>query len=491
MRHKPFIALILFFFLEYSLYGQKVTSLDSLKSLLESINIPKEQLKLHIKLSKEYSESNPDSGIYYAKLAINIVTQSADSSSLGAALAALSTAQSFKSDYKESIENAIKAIVASEIYHDTTSMIDASNTLGINFMELQDYQQSLDYFNKVKGLSILSNDSLSLGHVFNNFGLLQYYKGNITLELMYYKKAQVVFKNIGEQIGLGNTLLNIGTVYTGQDEYQKAEVFYFRAIEIFKKNGYLAAYANTLQSLSANYTENKKYNKALMYAHEALKFFEKNNYKYDISFCYYLIQQIHMSKGDFQSAYVYLKKYHTLEKDIFSENKTKQINDLQLKYHTQEQKQEIELLEVQHNLSVISLQKRRNNIIALIVFIMALISASIYVYISNKKKTTLQKQLLASEIHQLRTQVKNLIDGDILDIHLNKETFNSNLLQPLSDREFEILILAITDMSNIEIADKIFVSVNTVKFHMKNLYGKLGVSNRKEAKKFAFQTTRS
>ncbi|KAJ1441021.1 transcription regulator LuxR, partial [Ochromonadaceae sp. CCMP2298] len=54
----------------------------------------------------------------------------------------------------------------------------------------------------------------------------------------------------------------------------------------------------------------------------------------------------------------------------------------------------------------------------------------------------------------------------------------------LSEREFQILNLTISDKSNKEIADLIFVSVNTVKFHLKNIYEKLGVTNRKEAINF-------
>lgn len=51
----------------------------------------------------------------------------------------------------------------------------------------------------------------------------------------------------------------------------------------------------------------------------------------------------------------------------------------------------------------------------------------------------------------------------------------------LSDRERELLALIQKSMSNSEIAQEIFVSVNTVKFHRANLYRKLGVKSRDEA----------
>jgi LuxR family maltose regulon positive regulatory protein len=57
----------------------------------------------------------------------------------------------------------------------------------------------------------------------------------------------------------------------------------------------------------------------------------------------------------------------------------------------------------------------------------------------------------------------------------------SPLVEPLTVRELEILRLIAAGRSNPEIADLLFLSLNTVKWHVKNLYGKLGVSSRVEA----------
>src|SRR5579885_934891 len=54
-------------------------------------------------------------------------------------------------------------------------------------------------------------------------------------------------------------------------------------------------------------------------------------------------------------------------------------------------------------------------------------------------------------------------------------------LEPLTDREKEILVYLANGVSNKEMAERIFVSENTVKFHLKNIYSKLAVSNRLQA----------
>ena len=55
------------------------------------------------------------------------------------------------------------------------------------------------------------------------------------------------------------------------------------------------------------------------------------------------------------------------------------------------------------------------------------------------------------------------------------------LLEPLSDRELEVLQLLANGLSNREIADKLYVAVNTIKTHIRNIYGKLYVRSRTQA----------
>ena len=55
------------------------------------------------------------------------------------------------------------------------------------------------------------------------------------------------------------------------------------------------------------------------------------------------------------------------------------------------------------------------------------------------------------------------------------------LIDPLTDRELDVVRLLASGQTNQEIARALFVSVNTVRTHLKNIYGKLDVHNRREA----------
>ena len=55
------------------------------------------------------------------------------------------------------------------------------------------------------------------------------------------------------------------------------------------------------------------------------------------------------------------------------------------------------------------------------------------------------------------------------------------LVEAISEREIEVLQLLANGRTYKEIAQELFVSVNTIKSHLKSIYGKLGVNNRREA----------
>jgi DNA-binding CsgD family transcriptional regulator/pimeloyl-ACP methyl ester carboxylesterase len=79
------------------------------------------------------------------------------------------------------------------------------------------------------------------------------------------------------------------------------------------------------------------------------------------------------------------------------------------------------------------------------------------------------------------------VEADVL--RAQRQERKSRVVHPtgLSEREVEVLRLLAAGKSNQQIADELFISLNTVSHHLRNIFAKTGTVNRTEAASFAHQ----
>ena len=73
------------------------------------------------------------------------------------------------------------------------------------------------------------------------------------------------------------------------------------------------------------------------------------------------------------------------------------------------------------------------------------------------------------------------VEQPIIPAAQEKASPAGNLVEPLSERELEVLKLLRTDLNGPEIARECMLSLSTVRTHTQNIYAKLGVNNRRSA----------
>jgi DNA-binding NarL/FixJ family response regulator len=73
------------------------------------------------------------------------------------------------------------------------------------------------------------------------------------------------------------------------------------------------------------------------------------------------------------------------------------------------------------------------------------------------------------------------IAGRALAALARGEAVGGSLIEPLSERESEVVQLLAQGLMNKDIAQTLFLSVRTVEAHLRNIFGKLGVRSRTEA----------
>jgi ATP/maltotriose-dependent transcriptional regulator MalT len=167
-------------------------------------------------------------------------------------------------------------------------------------------------------------------------------------------------------------------------------------------------------------------------------------------------------------------------------------------YETEKKETQIILLEKEQEINRQNSEQKdivisRNNtyMIGLIIVIILLLMLGyfIYLFLRSKKRAAEEKANTLHEQHQRAIDnLRNKLEQQLETVHNNKVHFKINqaelnryLLNPLSERELEVLDSIASGLTNKEIGEKLFISVNTVKTHVLKIYEKLDVQNRTAA----------
>ncbi len=159
------------------------------------------------------------------------------------------------------------------------------------------------------------------------------------------------------------------------------------------------------------------------------------------------------------------------------------VRELTKKYESEKKQKELLQFKNRKERSVLE----RWVIISIATGIISLLIIAFILYHQRKSKQMerfiIRLQQHAMELDILRFSIahchahKRLPYGYIL----NRDKVNACLKSPLSNRELDVFMLLLEEKTNKTIAGELFVSVNTVKFHLQNIYVKLDVDNRTDA----------
>lgn len=92
-------------------------------------------------------------------------------------------------------------------------------------------------------------------------------------------------------------------------------------------------------------------------------------------------------------------------------------------------------------------------------------------------------KLVLPLLSEFRDHVPGFINEveSIFEVCLDDNATSLNMVEPLTEREIEIINLVAEGLANKKIAEELFITEGTTKWHLSNIYSKLGVKNRTRA----------
>jgi len=416
----------------------------------------------------------------YFKKAQEAYSRTGDSTSTTNMLMNRAAMFDIEGEYEKAVAMYLEVIEFYKRTNDSLQLGSGFSNLGVAYEEMEQAGKSLEYHNKALMIRILIHDTLNIAYSYNNIGVVfTELLSQTDSALLYYSMADEIFKSTNSLYQSATVSANIGHIYLDKNNFEKAKSNFDFAFRIFDSLNIDQGRANINRSFGQYYFAKGDDKLAIASLNKSLEINEKLGNKKEILEIKKILSKIYIANGNYASATRTMQEITHLNDSLLNIEKQMVIADMETKYQVKEKNKTIEVLRLEDQLH----QKQisvRNYLIALLIVVFILI-VSVFYFIQNKNKLKqkhlrLELQNYLLRIGKLQTEIDEKGDCSKFSDERLKEF-------ELSEREAEVLKFIAHGYKNSEIAEKLFVSQNTIKTHIKNIYLKLDVKNRVEALK--------
>jgi tetratricopeptide (TPR) repeat protein len=361
------------------------TKIDSLKQILQTTTHDSVQFITLCNLSWEYISTDQfDSAEYYATHIKKIAKQTDNQNRLALGEYYLGCIARHRGRFQKSLNHLDKYITWHEQSGDSVRLAYGLFQIGAVHTSLGNYDESLSALYRILRIYEVEKRYFDIGYTLNGIGIVyknsQKYadaietyqkaltiydtldapedKGIVLVNLAnvytitekydqatyYYQQALVIMESIGLEEGVAFALENLGEAYKKMEEYDSALIYQTRALAIRERSPNNSEHAATLQQVGHTNYLLQNYSTAKVQLKKALKLALETNSKPVLRDTYASLVDIFEEENDYQQAFEYQKLWTTIKDSLFNTNVSKQINELQTKYETEEKEKQIVLL---------------------------------------------------------------------------------------------------------------------------------------------------
>ncbi len=336
--------------------------------------------------------------------------------------------------------------------------------------DVGDFDKSLEIYYTILKIYEELDDSFSIATTLNAMGEIVKKTGKKLEALGFYNKSLDLFREIGDKTEIANCLYNIGDTYMQMEQYDRALENFNQALALDQETNSDWGMAYDYEALGKVYGFQKNYPNALVHHNKALELREKLglkrelamshseigtiNYKLkrygtaeeslhtaiqitesigaksDLKDNYNKLSQLYEETGDFKKSLEFKNKFIAIKDSLFNESRSKQIEELQVRFDTQNKQNAIAALEKDAEITGLKLERQttlRNIIIgaALILLLFAYFAFNRYRHNQRIRQTDEAKKRAIDE-ERKRTEIEKQRVAELQKIDQLKDEFLAN-----------------------------------------------------------------
>jgi len=387
--------------------------------------------------------------------------------------------------YLEAIRNTYKSLEIAKELQDSSGIMLALQQLGSDYRSIGEYDKALEFFKQVEdGYTKYNLSKYQIASNERRIGKLYLFQKRYEEALPYFENALLICQKIGNLRGVSNNAQALSATYNGLNQLDKAEDFARKAITISKELNIKSDIINSELKL-AEVTIKTDIPTTLILLDDLLtripntgKYFKQKKRLYDLLYQAYKLQN--KPKQAVQMLEL---------QSVYQDSLNEKANQLSRIRELANQEFELELNEIKQNIDIekveiITAQRKKMFVLALLSVIIIIV-ISLYFRLKIKKSRGYRDSLL-EEIEQLKINDFNSSNQTFAPnkFELDIEKIESHIDKQLNETDKNILQTLLIDpvVSNKQIADQVFLSVEGVSSALRRMYIYFNVKESKYKK---------
>jgi signal transduction histidine kinase len=255
--------------------------------------------------------------------------------------------QELRDNYEEAIAFHLQALEAARKIKGVEYEISSLSDLAIVYTEIKNPVKAKEFYVQCAALVAKKGDISSIVSTYANLGVIYNHLGMYDSALYVLNEGLRVAKPVESKLDLSSLYNNLGNVYFRKQQYDRAFFYFQNNYNKHIGESNLADWWIDNLNIADVFIEQKKFDSAQKYAEKALRLAIQLDSRSKESDSYSLLAKLNERKGNYRQAYIFLKKWYTLDTAIVNVDTYKTIAELQERFHARDREAQNKLLQIE------------------------------------------------------------------------------------------------------------------------------------------------
>ncbi len=333
-------------------------------------------------------------------------------------------------DFDQSLEIYYDILKIYEDVGDSFGKASTLNAIGEVLKKTGKREKAMETYTRALVIFTELDDKTEIANCLYNIGDTHMLSKEYDMALGHFQRALELDQETNSEWGMAYDYAALGKVYAYQKNYAKALEVHRKALELRRKLGLRRELAMSHSEIGALHLETGRYGPALENINTAIAIAKEIGAPSELQKNYELLSRLYGKTGNYQKALDFKNQSVGLKDSLYNEAKSKQIEELQVRFDTQQKQDAITALQKDAEINALRLEKQttlRNLIIGISVAIVLflLFAFNRYRHAQRVKRADEEKQRAILE-ERKRTEIEKQRVSDLQKIDELKDEFLAN-----------------------------------------------------------------